>query len=78
VDEGIAKWESSLVGQFLEKSLPFWLVKRTVDGLWGQFGKVDTFSLDNGLFLFKFTDTKSRDSVLESRIWHVASKPLIL
>ena len=65
VDESIAKWESSPVGQFLEKSLPFWLVKRTMDGLWGQFGKVDTFSLDNGLFLFKFADTKSRDSVLE-------------
>ena len=41
VDESIAKWESSPVGQFLEKSLPFWLVKRTVDGLWGQFGKED-------------------------------------
>ncbi len=78
VDEGIAKWESSLVGQFLEKSLPFWLVKRTVDALWGQFGKVDTFSLDNGLFLFKFADIQSRDSVFESRIWHIANKPLIL
>uniref|UniRef100_A0A2N9IVN5 Reverse transcriptase zinc-binding domain-containing protein n=1 Tax=Fagus sylvatica TaxID=28930 RepID=A0A2N9IVN5_FAGSY len=56
VDEGITKWESSLVGQFLEKSLPFWLVKRTVDALWGQFSKVETFSLENGLFLFKFDD----------------------
>ena len=78
VAEGIAKWESSLVGQFLDTPLPFWLVKRTVDGLWGQFGKVKTFSLDNGLFLFKFKNVHSRDNVIESRIWHVANKTLIL
>jgi hypothetical protein len=78
VDEGKTKWESSLVGQFLAKSLPFWLVKRTVNAFWGQFGKVETFSLENGLFLFKFDDIQSRDSVFEARIWHVANKPLIL
>jgi hypothetical protein len=63
VDEGIAKWKSSLVGQLLENPLPFWLVKGTTDAFWGQYGKVETFSLNNGLFLFKFADILSMDSV---------------
>ena len=49
-----------------------------MNAFWGQFGKVETFSLENGLFFFKFDDIQSRDSVFEARIWHVANKPLIL
>jgi hypothetical protein len=31
--EGILKWSPSLVGQFLDKPLPFYVVKRAVDSL---------------------------------------------
>uniref|UniRef100_A0A2N9J3H3 Reverse transcriptase domain-containing protein n=1 Tax=Fagus sylvatica TaxID=28930 RepID=A0A2N9J3H3_FAGSY len=48
VDEGIAKWESSLVGQFLEKSLPFWLVKRTTFRV-----EIVYLSLESGIFANK-------------------------
>jgi hypothetical protein len=31
IEEEISKWRSSLAGQFLDKSLPFYLVKKSVD-----------------------------------------------
>jgi hypothetical protein len=78
VEEGINKWKFSLVGQFLDKSLPFFLVKKTIDVLWKDYGKVEVLSLENGLFIFRFADGNSCDEVLESKLWHIANKPLIL
>lgn len=34
VEEGIQKWSNALIGQFLDKPLPFYVVKRVVDHLW--------------------------------------------
>jgi hypothetical protein len=78
IEEGILKWSPSLVGQFLDKPLPFYVVKRTVDSLWAQYGKVEVFLLENGLYLFRFVDIKARDEVMEAKLWHKANKPLIL
>ena len=78
MDEGIAKWESSLIGKFFNKAPSFLLVKCFVEGLWGQYGLVEVFALDNGMFLFHFPDTRSRDSVLEARLWHIADKSIFL
>jgi len=78
VDKGIAKWESSLIGQFLNKAPSFLLVKRFVEALWGQYGLVEVFALENAMFLFHFPDTRSRDFVLEARLWHIANKPIFL
>jgi hypothetical protein len=78
IEEGILKLSPSLVGQFLDKPLPFYAVKRTVDSLWGQYGKVEVFLLENGLYLFQFVDIKARDEVMEAKLWHIANKPLIL
>jgi hypothetical protein len=78
IEEGILKWSSSLVGQFLDKPLPYYIVKRTVENLWTQYGKVEVYLLENGLYLFWFADEKSRDDVMEAKIWHMANKPLIL
>jgi hypothetical protein len=78
IEEGISKWSSSLVGQFLDKPLPFYIVKRTVDALWAQYGKVEVFLLENGLYLFRFTDERIRDEIMEAKLWHIANKPLIL
>ena len=57
MDEGIAKWESSLIGKFFNKARSFLLVKRFVEDLRGQYGLVEVFALDNGMFLFHFPDT---------------------
>jgi hypothetical protein len=68
------KWSPSLVGQFLDKPLPYYLVKRAVESLWAQYGKVEVFLLENGLYLFRFADEKTRDDVMEAKIWHLASQ----
>lgn len=36
IQEGITKWSPSLVGQFLDKPLPFYIVKRYVNCMCGQ------------------------------------------
>jgi hypothetical protein len=78
MEEGILKWSPSLVGQFLDKPLPYYIVKRFVDNLWAQYGKVEVFLLENGLYLFRFRDEKTRDEVMEAKLWNIANKPLIL
>lgn len=71
-----------MVGEFFDKPLPFFVVKRFVDSQWANYGKVDVFSnvflLENGLFLFWFSDETIKDEVLEAKLWHVANKHLIL
>jgi hypothetical protein len=59
-EEGISKWSSSLVGQFLDKPLPYFIVKCTVESILAQYGKIEVFMMENGLYLFKFADKKSR------------------
>jgi hypothetical protein len=78
VEQGIAKWKACLVGQFLDKPLPFFLVKKSVTSMWKQFGDIEVFSLENGLYLFRFQDEVTCEDVLEAKLWHVANKPLIL
>lgn len=78
MEDGIAEYNTSLVDQFLDKPLPYFLVKTTVEAIWSQFGKVDVFSMENGLYIFKFNGESTRDAVLEAKIWHIANKPLIL
>lgn len=78
IEEGIFKWRPSLVGQFLDKLLPYYLVKKAVDTIWKQYGKVEVFLLENGMFIFWFADEATRDEVLTARLWHISYKPLIL
>jgi hypothetical protein len=78
VEEGESRWNSSLVGQFLDKALPFFLVKKSVQLMWKQYGDVEVFSVENEMFIFRFADEATCDEVLESKLWYVANKPLIL
>jgi len=43
IKEGILKWSSSLIGQFFDKPLPFYVVKRTVENIWASYGNVEVF-----------------------------------
>lgn len=64
IEEGIARWKSSLVGQFLDKPLPFYLVQKSVDVMWKQFGKVEVFSQENGMHIFRLKNKATCDEVL--------------
>lgn len=70
--------EIKLGGQFMDKSLPYFLVKKAVTGMWSQFGDVEVFSLENGMHIFRFQDEATCDEIMESRLWHISNKPLIL
>jgi hypothetical protein len=78
VKEGVSKWRPSLVGQFFDKPLPFYLVKKDVTAMWKQYGEVEVFSLDNGLYIFRFQDELHCEEILDTKLWHIANKPLIL
>jgi hypothetical protein len=41
-------------------------------------GKLRFFSLENGMYIFRFSDGVTCDEVLEAKLWHVANKSLIL
>lgn len=78
VEEGILEWAPNLVGQVLDKPLPFLLVKNTIENLWRQLGPIQVHSMEKGLFPFKFPDCRIRDAVHEAKTWFVANKPLVL
>ena len=46
--------------------------------MWAQYGKVEVFLLENGLYWFRFADVKTRDEVIKAKLWHIINKPLIL
>lgn len=71
VERGISKWRSSLVGQFIYKPLPYFLVKKNVKILLYRYGSVEEFSVENGLFIFKFEDEDSSNALLKENLWHI-------
>jgi hypothetical protein len=54
------------------------LVENAVISMWRQYGDVEVFSLENGMFIFQLQDGASCDDILDSRVWHVSNKPLIM
>ena len=78
VNEGIDMWKGCLVGQFLDKRLPFPVVRSLVNRLWGKKEIPDISTTENGLFFFRFRDLEARDWVMESGLWHLAGRPFIL
>ena len=76
--EGIDMWKGCLVGQFLDKRLPFPVVRSLVNKLWGKKEIPDISMTDNGLYFFRFRDLDARDWVMEYGPWHLAGRPFIL
>ena len=79
VNEGIDMWKGCLVGQFLDKRLPFPVVRSLVNRLWGKREMPDISTTENGLFFFRFgyecwTLAPSRETVhitcMEARYGH--------
>ena len=78
VVEGIDMWKGCLVGQFLDKRLPFLMVRSLVDKLLGKKEMPDISTTENGLYFFRFRDPDARDWVMESGPWHLTGRPFIL
>lgn len=65
IEEGISYWKSCLVGEFLGKTPPFFLVKNMVETLWKKFGKVEIKPGDDDLYVFRFEDENKSRLALE-------------
>ena len=78
VNEGIDMWKGCLVGQFLDKRLPFAVVRSLVNRLWGKREMPEISTTENGLFFFRFRDPEARDWVMDAGPWHLAGRPFIL
>ena len=78
VNEGIDMWKGCLVGQFLNKRLPFPVVRSLVNRLWGKREMPKISTTENGLFFFRFRDPEARDWVMDAGPWHLAGRLFIL
>ena len=76
--EGVDMWKGCLVGQFLDKRLPFPVVRSLVNKLWGKKEMPDISTTENSLYFFRFRDLDARNWVMESGPWHLAGRPFIL
>ena len=65
VMEGIDMWKGCLVGQFLDKKLPFPVVRSLVNKLWGKKEMSDISTTENGLYFFRFRDLDARNWVMD-------------
>nr|GEY12644.1 putative zinc finger, CCHC-type [Tanacetum cinerariifolium] len=60
-----SRYENTLVGYFVGKSIAFSVVQNYVNNTWGKFGLQKLMSSDNGVFLFKFSTKDGIDQVFQ-------------
>ena len=75
---GSKKWESTLMGYFIDKKLPYSLVSKAAYRFWGKVGLNEVLATESGYYFFKFATIDQKVVVLEGGPWHVASQPMIL
>ncbi|KAK2658648.1 hypothetical protein Ddye_005181 [Dipteronia dyeriana] len=78
VDDGSKAWKNCLVGNFIEKKLPFTLVKNISIRIWGCRGLLEVLANENGFYFFKFSDDEACSNVLEADPWLFTGRMLIL
>lgn len=78
VDQGSDLWTDCIVGYFLDKKVPFPIVKNIVMRIWEKFGIYDVRANDQGFFFFKFSKVDAYRSLMETGPCHIAGKLMIL
>ncbi|KAF5180882.1 Rna exonuclease [Thalictrum thalictroides] len=74
---GAKEWEDMIVGYFVDKKLPYSLVKSIVEKRWKLEGQVEIL-LDGDLFYFNFKKPEDRDYVLDEGSFHMLGKLFII
>ncbi|KAL7234526.1 hypothetical protein ACSBR1_018022 [Camellia fascicularis] len=74
----MAKWEACLVGYFIDKNLPYTLIKNNAFNMWKNKGLVDILKNDDGFIFFMFENRDCCIDVLEGEPWYVGGFLLIL
>lgn len=77
VNEGSAKWNLNLCGQFVGTKMTYSELKYNLSRMWGRFGLKDIVA-HNGLYFFKFRNIEGVNQVLENGIWLVNNRPLVV
>ncbi|KAL7163729.1 hypothetical protein ACSBR2_039783 [Camellia fascicularis] len=72
------KWEACLVGYFIDKNLPYNLIKNNAINMWKNKGLVDILKNDDGFIFFMFENRDCCTNVLKGGPWYVGEFFLIL
>lgn len=75
---GIDKWKNNLVGYFLNKKLPFYVVRTIAMRIWGKLGLQEVLSNDHGFFLFLFSQEDALNKIQDSGPWFFGGKMRVL
>ncbi|KAG5545007.1 hypothetical protein RHGRI_017464 [Rhododendron griersonianum] len=78
IDLGSELWTDCVVGYFLDKKVPFPIVKNIIMRIWEKFGISDVLANDQGFFFFKFSKADAYRTVMKAGPWLIAGKLLIL
>ncbi|KAG5535952.1 hypothetical protein RHGRI_023664 [Rhododendron griersonianum] len=68
---GVKKWQSSLVGYFLDRKVNYMTVKSIVCKIWENFGITDVLSNEDGFYFFLFNNDDAYKRILDSGPWHI-------
>ncbi|GJY78274.1 reverse transcriptase domain-containing protein [Tanacetum coccineum] len=77
-DKVMSRYENTLVGYFVGKTIASTLVENYVKNTWSKFGVQKVMKTDNGVFLFKFSSLTGLEQVLEQGPWMIRKSPTIL
>ncbi|KAI8570411.1 hypothetical protein RHMOL_Rhmol01G0032000 [Rhododendron molle] len=77
-EQGLGRWKNCLVGYFLDKKVPFQMVRSINMKIWDKFGISDVLANDFGFFFFVFAHDGDLFKVLEAGPWLIGGKLLVL
>ncbi|XVF78498.1 hypothetical protein PTKIN_Ptkin14bG0138900 [Pterospermum kingtungense] len=78
IDEGIKRWNNTLVIQFFGKPPDIRHVIETTNIMWGRAGRIEVRSVSNGVFLVSFKSHEACEWILGSGPWHMDQKPIAI
>lgn len=70
--QGLALWNDSLLGQFHSASPPIHHILSVVNTLRGRSGSVYVIAWENGSFIFKIGNLKSKQWVMDNGPWFIS------
>ena len=68
------KWKDCLVGYFLDRKLPFMVVRNIAMKIWVKFGLTEVLSSDKGFFFFRFDNSEAFTQISKAGPWHFGGR----
>ena len=78
ISQGVRVRENSLVSQLLDAKLPYLVIYRLIEKIWGRIEMPTITLMENGLICFQFKHLKSIEWILSRGPWHLGGKPMLL